>query len=118
MALSDRERQILSEIESQLASEDPKFVRTVATATATASSPGRLKLRYALVGFLLGIVMLLAIVVHIAWGFAGFALMLVSAVVGGNQLKHLGEDRARDLSGQLKGGFSRYMEGRRHPEDD
>lgn len=116
MALSDRERQILSEIESQLASEDPKFVRTVATATA--STPGRIKLRYAVLGFLVGMVMLLGIVVHIAWGFAGFVLMLVSAVVGGNQLKHLGEDRARDLSGQLKGGFSRYMEGRRHPEDD
>lgn len=115
MPLSDRERQILSEIESQLASEDPKFVRTVATASA--SSPGRIKLRYAVIGFIVGVIMLLGIVVHIAWGFAGFALMLVGAVVGGNQLKHLGEDRARDLGGQLKGGLNRYMEGRRHEDD-
>lgn len=116
MSLSDRERQILSEIESQLASEDPKFVRTVATTTT--ASPRRARLRYAVVGFVVGVIMLLGIVAHIAWGFAGFALMLISAVTAGNQLKHLGEDRARDLSGQLKGGFSRYMEGRRHPEDD
>lgn len=114
MPLSDRERQILSEIESQLASEDPKFVRTVATAKAPT---GRIKLRYPVIGFIVGVVMLLGIVVHIAWGFAGFALMLVSAITAGNSLKHLGEDRARDLGGQLKGGLNRYMEGRRGEDD-
>ncbi|CAN5290735.1 hypothetical protein BH23ACT9_BH23ACT9_06460 [soil metagenome] len=115
MPLSDRERQILSEIESQLASEDPKFARTVATVPP---APARVRLRFAIIGFIVGVILLLGIVFHIAWGFAGFVLMLVSAVVAGNQLKHLGEDRARDLGGQLKGGFSRYMEGRRHPEDE
>lgn len=114
MPLSDRERQILSEIESQLASEDPKFVRTVQTARAPS---GRIKMRYAVIGFVLGLLMLLGIVVHLAWGFAGFALMLVSAIVAGNNLKHLGEDRARDLGGQLKGGFSRYMEGRKNGDE-
>jgi hypothetical protein len=113
MPLSDRERQILSEIESQLASEDPKFARAVGTLPRSA---GQARLRYGIAGFVVGVLMLLAIVVHIAWGFAGFVLMLVSAVLVLNQLKHLGEDRARDLGGQLRGGFSRYMEGRRGEE--
>ena len=114
MPLSDRERQILSEIESQLASEDPKFARIVRTLPTSA---GLSRLRYGVVGFGLGVVMLLAIVVHIAWGFAGFVLMLISAVTVLNQLKHLGEDRAGGLGGQLRGGLSRYMVGRLHGED-
>ncbi len=115
MPLSDREQQILSQIESQLASEDPKFARTVKTLPRSA---GQTRLRYGIAGFLVGVAMLLAIVVHIAWAFMGFVLMLVSAVMVLNQLKQLGEDRARDLGGQLRGGFSRYMEGRRGAEDD
>lgn len=110
MPLSDRERQILSEIESQLASEDPRFANRVRTVPPP---PHKIKLRYAIAGFVLGFVMLLGIVAHIAWGFAGFVLMLVSAVVAGNQLKSLGQDRARNIGGQLRGGFTRYMEGRR-----
>jgi hypothetical protein len=115
MPLSDREQQILAQIESQLSSEDPKFARTVATAP---EPQAKTRLRYAVIGFVLGIVLLLGIVAHIAWGFAGFALMLFSAVFGGNQLKRLGEDRAGDLGGQLRGGLNRYMEGRQHPRDD
>lgn len=110
MALSDRERQILSEIESQLASEDPKFASRVATIPR---SPGQVKLRYGIIGFVLGVMMLLAIVAHIAWGLLGFLLMLVSAVTVLNQLKQLGQDNALDIGGQVRGGLSRYMEGRR-----
>ncbi len=115
MPLSDREQQILSQIESQLASEDPKFARTVGTAPRT---PGQIRLRYGIAGFVIGMVMLLGIFQSIAWGFLGVALMFISAVTVLNQLKHLGEDRARDLGGQLKGGFSRYMEGRQRHTDD
>lgn len=115
MPLSDREQQILSQIESQLASEDPRFARTVGTVPRT---PGQVKLRYGIIGFVVGIAMLLGIVVHLAWGLLGFAFMLISAITVLNQLKHLGEDRARDLGGQLKGGFSRYMEGRQRRSDD
>ncbi|WP_370328162.1 DUF3040 domain-containing protein [Euzebya sp.] len=114
MPLSDRERQILSEIESQLADEDPKFVRTVATLPA---APRRARLRYGIAGFVIGVVMLLGIVAHIAWGFAGFVLMLISAVTVLTQLKHMGEDHAGDLGGQVRGGISRYMEGRRSSDD-
>ena len=110
MPLSDRERKILSEIESQLESEDPRFAQAVRTVPPPRE---KVRLRYALIGFVLGFLMLLGIVAHIAWGFAGFALMLISAVTAGNQLKALGQDRSLDLGGQLRGGFTRYMEGRR-----
>lgn len=115
MPLSDRERQILSEIESQLASEDPKFARTVATLPKSA---GRVKLRYGIAGFVIGMIMLLGIAVHPAWGFVGFGVMLISAVTVLNRLKFVGQDNGRDLGGQLRGGFSRYMEGRRGEDDD
>lgn len=114
MPLSDRERQILSEIEARLESDDPKFARTVATLPKAA---GRIKLRYGIVGFLIGMIMLLGIAVHPVWGFGGFALMLISAVTVLNQLKHFGTDNSRDLGGQLRGGLSRYMEGRRREDD-
>ncbi|MGI9018352.1 MAG: DUF3040 domain-containing protein [Euzebya sp.] len=115
MSLSDRERQILSEIESQLAIEDPKFARAVATLP---KAHGRTKLRYGILGFIVGVVMLLGIVSHIIWGFAGFVVMLVSAIVVLNQLKHLGRDNAMDLGGQVRGGLNRYMEGRRRSTED
>jgi hypothetical protein len=114
MPLSDRERQILSEIESQLASEDPRFV----DALGRRRPPTAATLRYGILGLLVGVAMLLGIVAHIAWGFAGFAVMLVSAVVVLDQLKRLGQDRARDLRGQLRGGLSRYVEGRRRDPQD
>ena len=118
MPLSDREQQILSEIESQLANEDSKFVKRI---RRTPASLGRVRLRYSIVGLVVGLFMLLAIAIN-PWGpfvaFAGFVLMLVSAGAAGNQLKTLGEDRDSNLGGQLKGGFSRYMEGRRHPDGD
>ncbi len=114
MPLSDRERQILNEIEDALATEDPKFASKVATLPRSAEQT---RLRYGIAGFVVGVLMLLAILFHILWGFAGFVLMLVSAVVVLNQLKNLGNDRALDLGGQIKGGFARYMEGRRKGTD-
>jgi hypothetical protein len=111
MPLSDREQQILAQIESQLANEDPRFAGTLRTAPAPR---GRLRLRVGIAGFAIGFLMLFAIVLHIAWGFVGFLLMLVSAVVVGNQLKGLGKDR-RNRLGELKGGLSRYVENRRKP---
>ena len=116
MPLSDREQRILAEIEHQLRSEDPRLARTVGTKVSVRSPRGRL--RYAALGTLVGLVMLFGIVVHIAWGLAGFVLMLVSAVYAGNLLKSLGADRADGLSGQLKGGWGRYVDGRRRPPSD
>lgn len=116
MPLSDREQQILSEIESRLASEDARFAKRIGRGVTSAD---RVRLRYALTGIVIGALMLLTIAFN-PWGpfvaSAGFVLMLVCAVVAGNQLKRLGEDGAGNLGGQLRGGFSKYMEGRRGDE--
>jgi hypothetical protein len=111
MPLSDRERQILSDIEARLAADDPKFARTVATTTV--SSHARRQIKVAVAGFVLGFLLLFGIIFGLGYGIAGFALMLVSAVYGGNMLKRLGHDQAGRLGPQLRGGYRRYLDDRR-----
>lgn len=113
MPLSDRERQILSDIEARLRAEDPKFAKTVSTATVDTHVRRRIKL--AVAGFLAGFVLLLLVIPlgEILVGVAGFGVMLASVVFGGNQLKRLGADQTGDLSGQLRGGFQRYLRDKR-----
>ena len=115
MPLSDREQQILSGIEARLREEDPKFAQTVGTTTV--SSQARKRLKLCALGFVLGLLLLFGIIAHIAWGVAGFALMLVSAVQGLSQLGKLGADSASRMGGQVRGGFTRYMDDRRAKED-
>jgi hypothetical protein len=111
MPLSDREQQILSDIEARLRQDDPKFARTVGTTTISSRSRRHVKL--AAVGFVVGFLLLFGIVASIWFGIVGFALMLVSAVHGGNMLKRLGQDQTARLGGQLRGGFNRYLDDRR-----
>jgi hypothetical protein len=115
MPLDDRERQILADIEARLREEDPRFARAVGTATASFKARHQIKL--AAIGFVVGLFMLFGIVAHIGWGLAGFVLMLVCAVHGGNMLKRLGDqDAAPGLGGQIRGGLRRFVEGRRSDE--
>jgi hypothetical protein len=111
MPLSDREQQILSDIEARLRAEDPKFAKTVSTTTV--STQVRRQIKLAAAGFVIGFVVMLFFIVDIWLGVGGFALMLVSAVHGGNQLKRLGASQAGDTGGQLRGGFNRYLDDRR-----
>ena len=116
MPLSDREQQILSDIEARLRADDPKLARTVSTTTV--SSQIRRRIRLAVGGFIGGFVLMLFFAVSIWFGLAGFAVMLTSAVYGGNMLKRLGQDQdEQHLGGQLRGGFDRYLQDRRRPED-
>jgi len=114
MPLSDRERQILSDIETRLRQEDPRFARAVGTTTVSSKARGQVKL--AVVGFVLGFVLLFGIVVSLWFGIVGSALMLVSVVHGANMMKQMGEDGNAGLGGQLRGGLSRYLEERRGRE--
>jgi hypothetical protein len=118
MPLSDRERQILSDIEARLREEDPKFAKTVSTATV--SNDARRRIKFAIAGLILGFVLLLLVVPlgEVLIGVAGFAVMLASVVYGGNQLKRLGADQTGDLGGQLRGGFNRYLGDKRGRKDD
>ncbi len=108
MPLSDREQQILSDIEARLREDDPKLVRAVGTTTVSSRARSRIKL--AAIGFVLGFVLLLAYIPtgSLALGVIAFVIMLGSVVIGGDQLKRLGAGQ-KDLSGQLRGGFQRYM---------
>ncbi len=117
MPLSDREQQILSDIEARLRAEDPKFAKTVSTASVSTDARRRVKL--AIAGLIVGFVLLLLVVPlgEVLVGVAGFAIMLASVVYGGNQLKRLGADQTGDLGGQLRGGFNRYLGDKRERKD-
>lgn len=115
MALSDRERQILSDIEARLRADDPKLVETVGTTTVSTEARRRIKL--AVLGFAVGFVTMLFFAVNILFGVAGFAIMLASAVYGGNMLKRLGQDQTNRLGGQIRDGFDRYFQDRRNRND-
>lgn len=107
MPLSDREQQILSEIESRLRAEDPKFARTVGTTTV--SGHARRRFRFAIAGFAVGFVLLLAFVQSLWFGVAGFVLMLSSAVYAANMLKRLSGDSGGANGGDLREGLQRYL---------
>lgn len=110
MPLSDREQQILSDIEARLRAEDPKFAKTVSTTTV--SSQARRKIKLSIAGLMVGFVLLLLVIPvgRVGIGVVGFAVMLASVMFGGNQLKRLGEDSG-SLGGQLRGGYDRYRNG-------
>lgn len=118
MPLSDREQQILSDIESRLREEDPKLAHTVSTADV--SSGTRRAIKLAVVGLVVGFIMLLATVPagSVILGVAGFVVMLASVVFGGTRLKRLGAKGGGDLSGQLRGGLQRYLRDRRGEHGD
>ena len=115
MPLSDRERQILSDIEAALRAEDPKLAKKVGTATV--SSHTRRQIRLSLVGLVVGFVLLLSFIVDIWLGVAGFVVMLGSAVHGLHLLKRLGQDAHSRLGNQLRGGLDRYLQDRRDRDD-
>lgn len=116
MPLSDREQQILSDIEARLRQEDPKFAKTVSTTTV--SSQARRQIKLAVIGFVVGFLLMLAFIVDIWFGVAGFGMMLASAVYGGNMLKRLGQGQTSGLGGQLRGGFDRFMQDKRGRDDE
>lgn len=116
MPLSDRERQILSDIEARLRQDDPRFARAVGTTTVSSRARGRLKL--AVAGFVLGLLLLFGIVASFWFGVAGFALMLGSVLYGASMVKQMGRDQPSRLGGQLRGGFTRYLDDRQGREGD
>jgi uncharacterized membrane protein len=80
MPLSEHEERALAEIAKHLSEEDPRFVATVSNTTV--ASVHKRRFRWAAVGAVVGLITMLGL----AWSFwlavAGFAILLVSAVVG------------------------------------
>ena len=78
MPLDDREQRILEEIERQFYQEDPKLAETVRDATLASVSRGRLK--WALLGMVVGFALLLAFFTSITFvALIGFAVMVMCA---------------------------------------
>ena len=90
MPLSDDEERILNEIEQELYDSDPRLAREVAETTVYTESLNRLKGSVA--GFACGLVlMILTLSTSYLLAFAGFLVMLISALILERSLRHLGK---------------------------
>ncbi|MGH3440707.1 MAG: DUF3040 domain-containing protein [Nitriliruptorales bacterium] len=87
MTLSEHEERELQEIARRLAQEDPEFVATVSETTIT--SVGLRRLRWSAAAFTLGLVTLLGLTFHFAFGLIGFGLMLGAAIAGVRSVREL-----------------------------
>jgi Protein of unknown function (DUF3040) len=93
MPLTPHEQRILEEIERRLAEEDPRLVESVSKSTVATHALRRI--RWGLVGFVVGFVMLLFFVVSIWFAFAGFVAMLGSGLLVYHYLKRMGREQLR-----------------------
>ncbi|MGI8777300.1 MAG: DUF3040 domain-containing protein [Acidimicrobiales bacterium] len=101
MPLSEDEQRILHEIEQQFYESDPAFAREVGKTTLYRHA-GR-NLKWATLGFVCGFVLLLvAFASSLILGFAGFLVMLGSAVVFERNLRKMGRAGWRQVSGNMK----------------
>ncbi len=90
MPLSEDEQRILSEIEQQLYQSDPALARDIADTTVYTHAYRNLK--WAILGFLVGVAMLLATLATSYWvAFGGFLVMLVSALAIERNARRLGK---------------------------
>lgn len=91
MSLSDREQQILDDIEARLRADDPKLAKQVGRTPAASVGHARRRYRMSVGVFAVGFLLLLGVVPaqNIWFGVAGFAVMLLGAVYGWNQYKRL-----------------------------
>lgn len=102
MPLSDHEQRILDEIERRLQEEDPRFATAVSRKTLSAHLSRRV--RWAVLSFIVGFVMLMLFAVSVWIAVAGFAVMLASALMVYHQLRVMGQERLGE--DELGGRFS------------
>ena len=101
MPLSEDEQRILHEIEQQFYESDPAFAREVGKTTLYRHA-GR-NLKWAALGFVCGFVLLLvSFASSLILGFAGFLVMLGSAVVFERNLRKMGRAGWRQVSDTMK----------------
>lgn len=103
MPLSEHEQRILDEIERRLAEEDPRFV---ARARRASDEDHRLRrVRWSVVGLVVGVITLLGLTFHFAFGLVGFALMLLSVLAGLDAARQLEEGAGTRLLDRVKQAF-------------
>lgn len=113
MPLSEHEQRILEEIEKRLQEEDPRLAEAVARSSLYAHIARRI--RWGVVAFVIGFVMLLLFFLEVWVAIIGFAVMLASALLVYNQLQRLSRDQpapegapARSVPGFLARLFERF----------
>ncbi|CAN5877405.1 hypothetical protein BH23ACT12_BH23ACT12_11710 [soil metagenome] len=100
MPLSDREQQILQEIEDQLYEQDPEFARGVSATTLQVHLLRNVRRGIAafLAGF--GVLVVFFIKTDLFIGVAAFLLMLAGAVYTYDNLRKIGSEQLRVLREQ------------------
>jgi len=95
MPLDEREQRILEEIERKLAEEDPKLVESVSKATVSTHALARI--RWGILGFVAGFVLLLLFLLNTWFAVVGFVVMLGSGLIVYHYLKRMGRDQLRSF---------------------
>ena len=125
MPLSEDEERILQEIAQRFYEDDPTFAREVSETTLYRHTVRRMK--WAVVGLVAGAVFLVVTLSTSFWlSFAGFLLMLVSALVFERNLRKLGRAGLEQLSRTVRangmrdalGGAGRRMRERFRRDED
>ncbi|MCA1838963.1 MAG: DUF3040 domain-containing protein [Actinomycetota bacterium] len=100
MPLSDREQQILQDIERQLAEQDPKFARDVSSAGSDVRTLRNVRLGFGL--FVIGLGLLITFFFHplVFIGVGAFLAMVSGATLAYQNLKRAGAERVKDLKEQ------------------
>ena len=117
MPLSEHEQRILADIEARLRADDPAFVENV-RATRDTPAAGRLTLRIAVLGTIVGFALLIVgLQAGMLWGVAGFGLMLASVYQGLVMVRRAAGAPQDGTSGA--GPLQRYLgAGRRRDDQD
>lgn len=90
MGLSEREQRILDQLENQLQEDDPRLARRVQSLTRPRGGPRELLWAGAL--FAVGVVLLLLLTFHPAFGVLGAAVMLFALVRAGRAASTMAQE--------------------------
>lgn len=97
MPLSEHEQRVLAELEESLTRQDPQLVKSAHNSNVYIHA-GR-RVRQAIAGFILGLVVLLAFFSQYIWlGLLGVAMMFFSAVLLERNVRLLGKASWRDVT--------------------
>jgi len=101
MPLSEDEQRILQEIEAQFYANDPQLAQQVSETTLYRHAAR--SIRWAVVGFVAGFVVLVAsFASSLVLGFAGFLAMLACAFIIERNVRKLGRAGLESLTSQMK----------------
>ncbi len=108
MPLSEEEQRILSEIEANLTATDPALVQQVSETTLYRHAARMI--RWAVVGFVAGLV-LLVLTLSTTWlAIVGFLVMLGCSLVMERNARKLGRAGMQSLTSSLRGGsLTRFL---------